>query len=189
MFPCTSLFTAPSWHGNLGADQVDPALRTCTHVYVLNSAVKPPLTRPYRGPFKVLRRGDKVFTIQLPNGSEDTVSIDRLKPAFVATDVVSPAPPPPPTAPPPRTARPPTPSVVVPNPQQPHKTVQCRTPKLPQHLADHSYFSVPLQFAAFQPSSSSELHALQVAAGALLPLLDNPEFPDDQIHMGPLLPL
>ena len=42
----------------------------------------PPLTPPYEGPYKVLVHGDKSFVLDYGN-RQDSVSIDRLKPAFV----------------------------------------------------------------------------------------------------------
>ena len=41
-----------------------------------------PLTRPYNGPFKVVRHGAKFFEVEV-NGKIDRISIDRLKKAFV----------------------------------------------------------------------------------------------------------
>jgi len=60
---------------------VSPHLTSCTHVFVRHDAVKKPLQKPYDGHFKVLKRSDKHFTLDM-NGYEDVVSIDRLKPAF-----------------------------------------------------------------------------------------------------------
>ncbi|XP_064088950.1 uncharacterized protein LOC135203176 [Macrobrachium nipponense] len=58
------------------------ALSSCKHVFIRDNARRPPLTRPYRGPFRVLRRTDKAYLISI-NGREDWVTIDRLKPAFI----------------------------------------------------------------------------------------------------------
>ncbi|GBN24004.1 hypothetical protein AVEN_153271-1 [Araneus ventricosus] len=44
--------------------------------------MKPPLCQPYTGPHKVLKRTEKNFTIEL-NGRTSTVSIDRVKPAYL----------------------------------------------------------------------------------------------------------
>lgn len=52
-------------------------LSKATHVYV-RQGNKECLRRPYKGPFKVLRKEPKYFVLQ--NG--DTVSVDRLKPAY-----------------------------------------------------------------------------------------------------------
>ncbi|CAB4037134.1 Hypothetical predicted protein, partial [Paramuricea clavata] len=58
------------------------ALQQATHVYVRHDAVKSAFQRPYDGPFLVIQRTDKFFTLNT-NGCRDTVSINRLKPAFL----------------------------------------------------------------------------------------------------------
>lgn len=72
-------------HHGTRSSYVPDALKHATHVFVRHDAVKPPLQRPYDGPFLVVKRSGKHFTIN-KNGSHDTVSIDRLKPAFIPTD-------------------------------------------------------------------------------------------------------
>ncbi|XP_037557524.1 uncharacterized protein LOC119435543 [Dermacentor silvarum] len=72
---------------------VYPDLATSTHVFVRRDAVRPPLTPAYDGPFLVLRRTPKTATF-LQNGQEETVILDRLKPAYVETATESLAPPP-----------------------------------------------------------------------------------------------
>jgi hypothetical protein len=57
-------------------------LHHSTHVLVRRDAVKPSLTPPYDGPFKVIKRLKKSYILNL-NGREDTVSIDRLKLAIL----------------------------------------------------------------------------------------------------------
>ncbi|GBM60006.1 Retrovirus-related Pol polyprotein from transposon 412 [Araneus ventricosus] len=47
--------------------------------------VNPPLTPPYTGPHLVISRNDKNFIIDL-NGKQNTVSIDRVKPAYLLAD-------------------------------------------------------------------------------------------------------
>lgn len=59
-------------------------LTDCTHVFVQNDAKKPPLQPTYNGPFKVVDRKAH-FVITCNNGRTDTVSIDRLKPAYSMT--------------------------------------------------------------------------------------------------------
>lgn len=56
-------------------------LNTCTHVFVRNDAVRKPLTPSYTGPFKIIERNDKYFTIQMPL-RKSNITIERLKPAF-----------------------------------------------------------------------------------------------------------
>ena len=50
-------------------------------MYVCTGAVRQRIVRPFTGPYKVLSKSAKFFTIS-KNGSPDTVSLDRLKPAF-----------------------------------------------------------------------------------------------------------
>ncbi len=66
------------------ASYVDPALATCTHVFLRHDAVRSPLQPPYDGPYLVVRRQGKSYVICI-NGNERTVSLDRLKPAHSET--------------------------------------------------------------------------------------------------------
>lgn len=50
-----------------------------------SSASRASLQPAYTGPHKVLDRGDKIFKIVV-KGKPVTVSIDRLKPAYILTD-------------------------------------------------------------------------------------------------------
>ncbi|BHF77503.1 hypothetical protein SprV_0602061000 [Sparganum proliferum] len=59
-----------------------PDLDTCNFVWVRHDAVRRPLQPPYDGPYRVLRRSDKDVVIDR-NGKTDTVSIDRVKPAYI----------------------------------------------------------------------------------------------------------
>lgn len=61
---------------------VFPDLLTCSHVFIRDDTVRKPLKTPYDGPYKVIKRGTKVFELQYPN-RQATVSIDRLKPAYL----------------------------------------------------------------------------------------------------------
>ena len=61
---------------------VHRSLDTCTHIFLRIDAVRKPLQPPYLGPFKVLKRNPKFFVIE-QKGKHVSVSIDRLKPAFL----------------------------------------------------------------------------------------------------------
>ena len=72
----------PTQHHGKRSFYVPHSLTDATYVFVRHDAVKAPLQRPYDGPFLVVKRNEKYFTIN-KNGSYDTVSLDRLKPAFI----------------------------------------------------------------------------------------------------------
>ena len=61
---------------------VSSDLDSCTHVFVRHDAVTKSLQQPYDGPFKVTKRSNKHFKLDI-KGKESVVSIDRLKPAYV----------------------------------------------------------------------------------------------------------
>ncbi|GFX77634.1 hypothetical protein TNCV_4223931 [Trichonephila clavipes] len=65
---------------------INPSLKTCSHIFLRSDKVNPPLTPPYTGPHLVISRNDKNFIIDL-NGKQSTVSIDRIKPAYLLADV------------------------------------------------------------------------------------------------------
>lgn len=60
-------------------------LKSTDYVFVRHDGPKTCLQQPYDGPFRVVKRKDKTFTIDY-NGKETTVSIDRLKPAYIIND-------------------------------------------------------------------------------------------------------
>ena len=57
-------------------------LNSAPHVFIRDDSVRKPLQPPYRGPYPVIRRTDKFFVVDR-NGKHDTVSVDRLKPAYL----------------------------------------------------------------------------------------------------------
>ena len=59
-------------------------LHSCSHIYVRHDAVRKPLQPPYDGPYKVLRRSDKHFVLEV-KGKDQTTS-DRLKVAHLDSD-------------------------------------------------------------------------------------------------------
>ena len=58
-------------------------LNTCTHVWLRVDRVRRPLEAPYVGPLRVCKRSGRWFVLELPSGRTDTVSIERLKPAYL----------------------------------------------------------------------------------------------------------
>ena len=66
-------------------------LSTCTHVYVRTDAVRTPLQPPYTGPYPIIQRRDKYFTLDI-RGRNENISIDRLKVAYLDTDLLPPSP-------------------------------------------------------------------------------------------------
>lgn len=76
-------------------------LSTASAVFLRQDAVRKPLQPPYSGPYKVIARTEKVFKIDI-GGKIVTVSIDRVKPAYMIRDfdpLVPAAPEPPATKP------------------------------------------------------------------------------------------
>ena len=70
---------------------MERALEGCTHVFIQNTLNKPPLTPTYKGPFCVLRKHTKYFTINL-DSRIDNVSIDQIKAAHFIQPVSDPTP-------------------------------------------------------------------------------------------------
>ena len=64
---------------------INKDLPTSTHVFVRHDAVRKPLQPPYDGPYRVLKRADKHYTLEIGNRQE-VVSLDRLKPAYMECD-------------------------------------------------------------------------------------------------------
>ena len=57
-------------------------LSSCPYVFVRHDGVRKSLQPPYDGPFKVLQRSSKHFTLDVA-GQKKVVSLDRLKPAYM----------------------------------------------------------------------------------------------------------
>lgn len=64
---------------------VQKELKDCSHVFVKRGAIKNKLQPPYDGPFEVVQRSEKYYTIKIKNRNEN-VSVDRLKAAWVEED-------------------------------------------------------------------------------------------------------
>ena len=76
--------TQTSHHRSLSNAPKDDPLRIfrgLDFTYVRIDATKPPLVRPYAGPFEIVEKNPKYFVI-LRKGKHEKVSVDRLKPAF-----------------------------------------------------------------------------------------------------------
>ena len=65
--------------------RVPPSLTTNPFVFERIDCHRPPLSPCYSGPYPVLRRKEKAFLIN-KNSQEVWVSIDRLKPAYIAEE-------------------------------------------------------------------------------------------------------
>lgn len=61
-------------------------LRTASHVYVRRGGVQPSLNTPYTGPYRVVSREANSFKVAIPGRGNDSVALERLKPAIVSTD-------------------------------------------------------------------------------------------------------
>ena len=61
---------------------IPQTLATASHVFVRHDAASPPLTPPYDGPYRVLKRHEHFYEVELPRGPK-AISIERLKPAFL----------------------------------------------------------------------------------------------------------
>ena len=66
-------FAPTRWHGSHDT-YLPPDLHTASHVYVPRDDHKPPLTRAYVGPYRVLRRSSKHFTLDV-SGKRKELSV------------------------------------------------------------------------------------------------------------------
>ncbi|GFS49980.1 uncharacterized protein NPIL_317131 [Nephila pilipes] len=56
-------------------------LQNCSHVFVRTDIVSQSLQPQYHGPYQVIKRSDKIFTLLVKNKNVN-ISVDRLKPCF-----------------------------------------------------------------------------------------------------------
>lgn len=84
----SELQPAPAARHNRAKIFVYKDLASSTHVFLRDDTLRGSLQPPYTGPYPVLERNDKTFKI-LVKGNSVTVSIDRLKPAYMQTDLSS----------------------------------------------------------------------------------------------------
>lgn len=69
-------------HHGAKSSFVPHSLWRATHVLVRTDSHRGPLQQPYKGPFRVIKRTRKTFTLEI-NQKEQMISVDRLKPAVV----------------------------------------------------------------------------------------------------------
>ena len=80
---------APTWKREQTIS-LPPALASCQYVFLRHGPRRPPLSRPYDGPYQVLSRSTKTFTLKMGT-KEYVASIDRVKPAFGWLKATNPA--------------------------------------------------------------------------------------------------
>ena len=59
-----------------------PALKTAKFVFLRDDRIKPALSPPYTGPFRVIRRARNTYLLQMGT-QQKWQSINRLKPAYL----------------------------------------------------------------------------------------------------------
>lgn len=79
----------PASRHTKGKTFVYKELATSSHVFLRDDRIRGALQLPYTGPYQVLERSDKNMKILVKNKAV-TVTIDRLKPAYLFTDTPKP---------------------------------------------------------------------------------------------------
>ncbi|XP_058798167.1 uncharacterized protein LOC131668214 [Phymastichus coffea] len=82
--------TSASRHSKPGTF-VFKELERCTHVFLREGPERRSLQQPYRGPYEIIDRNDKNMTLKI-NNIPNTVTIDRVFPAFILNDDEPPPP-------------------------------------------------------------------------------------------------
>ena len=77
--------TQTSCHGNKPGKSLAILLTTCDFIFIRNYAHRSPFQKVYVGPYRVIERKVKYFVVE-KNGKKDSISVDRLKPAYVTKD-------------------------------------------------------------------------------------------------------
>ena len=72
----------PASHHTSRTPHISKDLATSTHVFIRHDAVRKSLQPPYDGPFEVIERADKFYTVMI-NGHRQNISLDWLKPAHL----------------------------------------------------------------------------------------------------------
>lgn len=74
--------TSSSTHGNHKSFYLPKDIWTSEYIFLRRGPEKRSLQSPYTGPYKVIERNNKTFKIEV-QGKEVTVTIDRVKPAYL----------------------------------------------------------------------------------------------------------
>ena len=61
-------------------------LRRCTHVFIQRGGVRPTLSTPYVGPYRVVSRHQDSFRIAIPGSPTESINIARLRPAVLPSE-------------------------------------------------------------------------------------------------------
>lgn len=80
-----NLKSRPPSHSNSRRLFVPTDLDTCKYVFVRNELMRKSLQPPYDGPYSVIERRGKTFVIKVGD-TETTISMDRLKPAYILNE-------------------------------------------------------------------------------------------------------
>ncbi|GBM73444.1 hypothetical protein AVEN_64745-1 [Araneus ventricosus] len=64
---------------------VNKGLENCSHMFQCIDRIKKQLESPYEGPFPIIERKDKYFTINI-KAKNVNVSFDRLKPTYILAE-------------------------------------------------------------------------------------------------------
>ena len=70
-------------HSSTRLQYIPNDLENSKYVWLRVDRIKRSMEAPYIGPFEVISRSPKTYKIKKPNGIQETVSIDRLKPANI----------------------------------------------------------------------------------------------------------
>lgn len=73
------------FHRNRCTPFIHRDLQQSSHVFVRVDRVKSSLEKPYDGPYPVVQRSQKYYTLKI-KGKEVNISLDRLKPAYILSD-------------------------------------------------------------------------------------------------------
>ena len=82
----TAGFSPPATNAAAGDSYVSPRLQTAAYAFVRRDGHVPPLQPLYAGPYTILGRSEKFYTLQIGERKVN-VSVDRLKPVIAPAEV------------------------------------------------------------------------------------------------------